>query len=514
LEHRYRLINIKIFMTNIPLLHRKPGLDRGLGAGTIAIVGSWLYFNRVPLQWLATSILDVSPFNGVILVAGVMLLVFLGWRYRQSIELTPGLHRLPLVLMLGCGLASISTQWLVSLTQLPVGLFLLGSYGLLGLWLAPSLWRRGLPVGIAIACLLPFGVQFSTGVGAPARIATAHVVEWILHQWQISAISAGDVIVLDTGVAYVDLPCSGLKSMWTGTLFLLAATWLEGRQIGLRWLVVGLANLGFLAIANTGRVLILTILIHVLHQSAWAEILHVPLGLIGFVMASLLTWGLLRFVPNRAAQSATSDFPKGSLHQRIDRLATGLNWRSLVALAGLLLVLAIVPMPQQDRAISAVDLSRLQWAAPMQTQTLDLNPQERKFFASYPGVTTRKQQFQYGDLTGTSVVVASPTWQAHHSPELCLAAIGHKIAPVVQRVITPEVTARWLSLDDGKRSAIYWFQSATRTTDDFMSRFWDDVFRRESRWTMVSAVFDRTDSPDTPTVQAFIKQTHDAIDRL
>jgi exosortase O len=493
-------------MTNISLLHRQPKLDWGSIVGTIAIVASWLYFNRVPFQWLATSIFDVSPFNGVILVAGALLLAFLGWRYRQSIELAPGLYRLPLILMLGCGCASMATQWLVSLTQLPVGLFLLGSYGLLGLWLAPSVWRRGLPVGIAIACLLPFGVQFSTGVGAPARIATAHVVEWILHQWQISAISAGDVIVLDTGVAYVDLPCSGLKSMWTGTLFLLAATWLEGRQIGLRWLLIGLANLGFLAIANTARVLMLTILIYVLHQPAWAEILHVPMGLMGFVMASLLTWGLLRFVPTRAAQSATN--------YRIDRVAKGLNWRSLGALAGLLLVLAIVPMPQQERAIAAPDLSRLEWSAPMQTQTLDLNAQERKFFASYPGVTTRKQQFQYGDLTGTSVVVASPTWQAHHSPELCLAAIGYKVAPVVQRVITPAVTARWLSLDGGKRSAIYWFQSATRTTDDFMSRFWDEVFRRESRWTMVSVVFDRATSSDTPAVQAFIEQTHAAIDRL
>jgi exosortase O len=492
-------------MINIPVLRRSTGMDRSLVAGTMAIVGSWLWFNRVPFQWLTTSILDVSPFNGVMLVAGFLLLAFLGWHYRQSIALAPGLHRLPLALLLGCGAASIASQWFVSLTQLPVGLFLLGSYGLLGLWLAPSVWWRGLPVGIAIACLLPFGVQFSTGVGTPARIATAHVVEWILSQWQISAISAGDVIVLDTGVAYVDLPCSGLKSMWTGTLFLLAATWLEGRQIGWRWAIVGMANLGFLAIANTGRVLILTLLIHVLHQSAWAEILHVPLGLMGFVMASLLTWGLLRLVPRATAPLGTSG--------RIEAGSKGLNWRSLAALSGLLLVLSIVPMPQQA-AIAAVDLSKLDWLAPMQTQPLDLNAQERKFFANYPGVTTRKQQFQYGDLTGTSVLVASPTWQAHHSPEVCLAAIGYKIAPVVQQAITPEVTARWLSLDGGKRSAIYWFQSATRTTDDFMSRFWDDVFRQESRWTMVSIVFDRPAAPEESIVQGFIKQTHDAIDSL
>jgi exosortase O len=493
-------------MMDILLLRRKTGLDLGLLWGSVAIGGSWLYLNRSALYWLATSVQDVSLFNGAMLVAGTLLSILLCWRYRQLIELAPGLHRDPLLLIFCGSVATISTQWLVSLVQLPVGLFLLGSYGLLGLWIAPALWRRGLPVALSIACLLPFGVQFSTGVGTPARIFTAQIVEWILHSWQISAISAGDVIVLDTGVAYVDLPCSGLKSMWTGTLFLLASTWLEGRQIGLRWLVVGLANLVLLAIANTGRVLILTVLTYVFHQAAWAEILHVPLGLSGFVMASLLTWGLLRWVPKAVIQS--------SLKQLEMKPIVGLHWRSLVGVAGLLLALAIVPVPQPDRAIAAVDLAKLEWSAPMQAQTLALNPQEQKFFANYPGVSARKQQFQSGDLSGTAVFVSSPTWQAHHSPEVCLAAIGYKIAPTVQRIVTPAGTARWLSLDGGKRSAVYWFQSASRTTDDFNSRFWDDVFRRESRWTMVSVVFDLARDPNTPAVTEFINQTHAAIDRI
>ena len=152
-------------MINISILRRESGLNRGLIVGTIAIVFSWLYFNRGSIQWLATSILDVSLFNGLMLVSGVLSLVYLAWRYRQSIEVVPGLHRLPLGLVLGCGVGSIATQWVVLLAQLPVGLFLLGSYGLLGLYLAPGLWRRGLPVAIAISCLLPFGVQFGTEIG-------------------------------------------------------------------------------------------------------------------------------------------------------------------------------------------------------------------------------------------------------------------------------------------------------------------------------------------------------------
>jgi hypothetical protein len=138
-------------MIDILLLRRKTGLDRGLMVGIIAIVGSWLYLNRAALHWLATSLVDVSLFNGVILAVGGLLLTFLGWYYRHLIEFAPGLYRLPLLLIFGCSVATISTQWFVSLAQLPVGLFLLGSYGLLGLWLAPLVWRRGLPVALAIA---------------------------------------------------------------------------------------------------------------------------------------------------------------------------------------------------------------------------------------------------------------------------------------------------------------------------------------------------------------------------
>ena len=120
-------------MIDIPLLRRKNGLDRGLVVGSIAIGGSGLYLNRAALYWLATSIVDLSLFNGAILVAGALLLALLGWHYRQSIELAPGLYRLPLLLIFGCSVTTISTQWLVSLAQLSVGLFLLGSYGLAGL---------------------------------------------------------------------------------------------------------------------------------------------------------------------------------------------------------------------------------------------------------------------------------------------------------------------------------------------------------------------------------------------
>lgn len=497
----------KYFKT--PLFNRKPFLDddrtasRALALSilnTCIITGSWLYLNRSVLEWFARTLPEISVLNGWILVAGCILTGILGFRYHQHIQLSaPALRPVPLALMLGCGIGAISTRWAIALEQLPVMLFLLGTYGMLGLCLAPATWRKGLPVGIAIACLLPFGVQFSTGIGAPARVLTSHGVAFFLRLWHVPAVSTEDIILLDTGVAYVDSPCSGLKSMWTGTLFLLAATWLERRQIGIRWLFVGLANLGFLAIANTSRVIVLVVLTYVLKQPILGEMMHVPLGLMGFLVASAASWGLLRWVPR---QRNLSD-----LEQQLSSRPTV---KAPFIITVCILVLTLIPQPQIV-ATTVRDVSTLQWSPQTQAKPVPLNPYEQKFFARYPGVTTQKQRFQFQGITGSLVLVASPTWQAHHAPELCLTASGHHIDRMVGQALAPNVNGRWLELDSGKKTAAYWFQSATRTTDDFFVRFRSEIFRTDPSWTLVSIVFDRPHSPNEPPMQTFITLVHNTL---
>lgn len=467
------------------------------------IAGSWLYLNRSVLGWFAQTLPEISVFNGWMLVAGVALLGILGYRYRQSIQLSaPTLRPVPLALMLGCGIGAISTRWLIALEQLPVVLFLFGTYGMLGLCLDPRTWRKGLPIGAAIACLLPFGVQFSTGLGAPARVLTSQGVAFALHQWNIPAISTEDVILLDTGVAYVDNPCSGLKSMWTGTLFLLAATWLEGRQIGVRWLFVCLGNLGLLAIANTARVIVLVMLTYVLKQPLLAEMMHVPLGLMGFLMASAAAWGLLRWVPRQQ-----------NLENLKVRSSPRSTFKASFIITVCVLALTLIPQPQIV-ATSPWDVSTLQWSSQIQSQPVPLNPYEQKFFANYLGVTTQKQRFQFQSITGSLVLVASPTWQAHHAPELCLTASGYRIESMLGQALTPNVRGRWLKLDGGMKTAAYWFQSATRTTDDFFVRFRGEIFRTDPSWTLVSIVFDQPHSPDEIPIQTFLNLVHDTLDPI
>ncbi|NEQ83840.1 MAG: exosortase O, partial [Moorea sp. SIO2I5] len=441
---------------------------------------------------------------------------------------------------------------------------LLGSYGLWGLFIPPSLWRKGLPAAILVACVVPFSTEFNSGLGFPVRVITAHAVEQMLSAWHIVAISSHDIIVMENGIAQVDLPCSGLKSLWTGTLFLLAATWLERRQLGIRWLLVCTANLVLLAIANTIRVLLLVMIIEVWQQQQIAEVLHLPLGLIGFILACAFSWMLLQTVPQNSGglMLATTVFRDFSLlgkdkKQGLTRLSgfrppAPQNWgeielkspriggfRGLTAKASevnpsengcktgvsyqfqqksksitwLLIVVIALGLVGQIQAIQEKvnAIASIQLPQQLGSEPLPLTEAEQRFFDNHALPIAQKQRFVYGNLSGSMLLVASSAWQAHHPPELCLVGNGFKVDSIKPTLLNQSVKARWVSLQDGKRSATYWFQSPQGTTDDFLSRIWDYIAHRNKTWVLVSVLFDSEHNPDSPEIDNFASTIHDAI---
>ncbi|NEO79815.1 exosortase O [Moorena sp. SIO4G3] len=535
-------------------------------ASTIVLVVAWLLGNIWALQWLFESFKYASLLNlmliGIVLMACLVQL----WRDRLIINVsaTPTLRLYPLLLMLGSGISAIAFRWLVYIPQLNLLLFLLGSYGLWGLFIPPSLWRKGLPAAILVACVVPFSTEFNSGLGFPVRVITAHAVEQMLSAWHIVAISSHDIIVMENGIAQVDLPCSGLKSLWTGTLFLLAATWLERRQLGIRWLLVCTANLVLLAIANTIRVLLLVMIIEVWQQQQIAEVLHLPLGLIGFILACAFSWMLLQTVPQNSGglMLATTVFRDLSLlgkdkKQGLTRLSgfrppapqnwgeielkspriggfrgltakasevnpsengckTGVSYQFqgksksitwlLIVVIALGLVGQIQPIQEKVKAIASIQLPQQ-----LVSEPLPLTEAEQRFFDN-PGLPiAQKQRFVYGNLSGSMLLVASSAWQAHHPPELCLVGNGFKVDSIKPTLLNQSVKARWVSLQDGKRSATYWFQSPQGTTDDFLSRIWDYIAHRNKTWVLVSVLFDSEHNPDSAEIQTFASTIHDAI---
>lgn len=470
--------------------------------GTISLLLSWLLLNGTTLGWLVQTVQDISRFNQVIVLAGVVLLLVQGVRHRQQFRFSavPIFRWSPLLLLMGSAIGMITAHWLLMLDQVPIVFALLGTYGLLGLFLEAAIWRKGLPIGAAIALIVPFGVQYSTGLGFPARILTAHIIEFLLKTWHVAALSSEDIIVLDTGLAQVDLPCSGLKSLWTGTLFLLIVTWLERRRLGLRWLLVFVINLALLTIANVARVLTLVLVAHVWQQTALSEILHVPLGVITFVIACGFALLLLRWVPRSIA------LVQGD-REHVPALP---NLKLPFLLAACFLALTLIPHPPAP-VVSTV--TNLNWSIAAQPQTIPLTSTEQNFFASHPGVVAHKQRFAYQGLTGSVLLVSSTSLQAHHAPELCLIGSGFHLDHIAPQQFAAGPLARWLSLNDRTQTAIYWFQAPDQTTGDFLTRFWQEALRQQSSWTLVSILFDDFHNPDEATLQVLVTDIYQSLSK-
>ena len=262
-------------------------------------------------------------------------------------------------------------------------LFAIATYGLIGLFIASKVWRKGLPAAIFASCILPFSVQFGTGLGFPVRVITARLVEHILAIWQIAAISSHDIIVLENSVAQVDLPCSGLKSLWTGTLFLLAATWLENRQIKFRWLLVCVANILLLIAANTGRILLLVLISNVGDRPDLAAILHVPSRISWFYYGGVCLLGCYYkpFLPIKR-------YPSKLKYSKLLLLGKSLQpLNRQIILCSCILGLVLIPHPQKvtTSAIASINLP-----AQMNSEPLQLTAIEKDFFANYEGCNRPK----------------------------------------------------------------------------------------------------------------------------
>ncbi len=462
----------------------------------------WVWLHRLALGWLLASFQHASELNQILIV---MVGIGLGYTLWRSLKSQPQLRpfslklrQLPLFLMMGSAGLSVVLRLYVQSEALDVLCFGIGTYGWLGLVIRPHQWRQGVPIGLLIAGVLPFSIQFGSGLGFPARMLTAQAVEQILTLAGVGAISSHDIILLETGIAHVDLPCSGLKSLWTGVLFFLGCTLLEQRRIGWRWLVVAGLSLWVLILTNVNRVLLLVMTGYQLKLPEIAELLHVPLGILGFLGACALIWWLLQWVPTTTQPATPDQVEPVSLSSQV-------QWGLVVSL----LLLGSLPTPAPLMA-TAADLE-LQWPGVVHLDPLPLTPFEQNFFSQSEAGYAEKYQFNWNTLSGSILVVASQTWKFHHAPELCFIANGLSVSDMEQAIVSSDIPVRWLALEDHTLSALYWFQSATLTTDNLVTRIWDDFTRQDQTWLMVSILLDQAHTPTEPAIQTFVSLLHNAL---
>jgi exosortase O len=489
--------------TTRPAILDRPSDRLQLGLN-LAIIAAWLWLYW-PLYDYLTIIFSQEEFrtNQLLLLGIVALIVQRIYQagVRLRFDAAPRLAPLPLMLLLGGSLLFLLAERFLNVNTLSTSLFGLASYGLLGLWLSPARWRQGLPAALLLIGTLPFGDHLQTFVGYPLRILTAAIVRDGLAALGVAAVGIDTILVFENGVSQVDLPCSGVKSLWTGALFLLAATWVEQRPFNRRWWGTAVLFALLLFLANLARVAMLVGVGEVLGWRLLAEMLHVPLGVLGFVAACAAAVWLLRRTPAFISQQSPY-----IIHHSPTWLAPAL----LITIA--LMALAYTPRPQTGLSQAAPDWS---FPAGLHIEPLPLKPDELAWLTRDGADSAGRYRFAWGEVSGSMILITSHTWRAHHRPERCFEVYGLSLEESHTYLVGSDFPLRQVSLgsssDPAQYAAAYWFQSATQTTDDYATRIWADLSLERQRWVLVSILFDENVDPQRPDVQSFYLALHRAV---
>jgi exosortase O len=475
----------------------------------LAIIALWLYLFRPVYPYLKTIFTRQEFRLNQIALAGVIGLLIYQWRkggLGLRLGSPPAMHPAALAMLLGSSAGFILAERLVDINTLSASLFGLALYGLLGLWLDRARWRAGLPAALLLIGTLPFGEHLQTFVGYPVRLLTAMVVQEGLAAFGVQAIGIDTILVFENGISQIDLPCSGVKSLWTGGMFLLAATWIERRSFHRRWFLVGLIFAALLFVANLARVAILVTVGQALNWRLLAEMLHVPLGVIGFGAAcAALVWMLRRFVPEMSASQPSMRSPLET---------AGPRWLAPALVTAILgLALLYTPRPQTAAAQSS---SELRFQTGLAAEAWAFTPGELAWLSADGPLDAGRWRFEWQGYRGSLLLITSNTWRAHHRPERCFEAYGLTIDDSHSQLLSADFPLRLVSLRAAQKhqnyTAVYWLQAPGRVTDDYATRIWSDLSPQRQTWVLVTILFDRTVDPLDADLEDFYTGLRQAVD--
>jgi exosortase O len=477
-------------------------------AANIALLALWLWLYRAVYPYLGVIFTAQEFRTNQIILVGVLALII--YQVRRG-ELHPRLNSLPqfysiaLAMALGSSILYLLVERFLDINTFSASLFGLASYGLLGLWMRPRDWRRGLPTALLLVGALPFGEHLQTFVGYPLRVLTAGIVHDGLGALGVHSLSVDTILVFESGFSKIDLPCSGIKSLWTGGLFLLAATWIERRPVNFRWLLVAVGMAVLLLAANLGRVAALVLVGQVAGWGDLAAMLHVPLGVLGFIGACAAALFSLRWVGPHPDQNTPIPQEESTLTRPI--------WLA-PSLGGIILIMALLYMPRPRAAYAQAPL---QWQFPtdLAVSPWKLTNQERDWLEIGGADAASRWHFDWHNLSGSMLFVSSTDWRAQHRPERCFEVYGLSTEGSETILVDADFPIRNLSLSNDQLSqdlsAVYWLQSAGQTTDDYATRIWADLAPEKQRWVLVTILFDQTIDPQGGEAQALFAALHSTV---
>lgn len=464
----------------------------------------FLYF-RTNLIWIFTYFFQAASYEYLFLLVVSIFFFFYAargqWKFKPERKLGWDII-FPLFLVVSGDMINVL---FLHYQIVSACLFIFGIYILLGMYLEKSFWHRGAFLVFLVALSLPFAEHIQTFVGFPLRLITAKMVSLVMGVFGVLNINDAAIIVIENNVTSIDVPCSGVKSMYTGLIVLLIVFFIKRPKFSFKMFGVVLSYFVLLFLFNFWRVFSLIYIYDVVNFVEFGDSIHVGIGLVGVVASTYLLWLM---VGKFLVGEETVNSKKTEKTQQI---------RKIYVVGVLIMALLIDFSYMFLSSARGVGGSRDEASIDLNIESVNLKEvsfgeQEKEFFErrdvqfakKYIGQLASKQEFSL-------LIVASNSWKTHHNPEFCIQGIGHSIDS--SRIIqVQDSRVRKLELNGGKDTVLYWFFNGDRVLTDYSERVWEGVLNPQQTWVLVEIGFKKQAGLDGSKVGALIPDLNSALE--
>jgi exosortase O len=463
----------------------------------------FLYF-RSNLLWTFNYFSQAASYEYLLLFLVALLMFFFSTRGKFSFKSREYVEWRVFLFLFGVILIDLLNVFFLHYQIVSASLMLLGVYALLGMYLKRTTWLRGFFLIGIVALSLPFVEHIQTFLGFPLRMFTAKLVSGIMGLLGTSSVTDAAVIITENNVTSIDVPCSGVKSLYTGMVVLLIVFFLKKVSFSLRMLLVAAAYFLLLLFFNVWRVFSLVYIYDVLDLSAFGDAIHIGIGVFGFAVSTYLLWWLVEKYLKVDAKREKDVNLKG---KKIKKL-----YIIILLLLALLFEFSYVSFLSTEVEQASTFDQKIVFDVPgLNLQGLSLTEQEKSFFVKREIQFTKKYVGEMDSGRQFSLLlIASNSWKTHHNPEFCIQGIGHIIdgSEIIQ---FGDLRVRKLLLNNGKDTVFYWFVSGDRTVMDYSERVWAGINNSAEVWTLVEVGFQGSVDLDDPAVETLIKRLNSEV---